>query len=147
METMVALVILTMAIGPLLLLSNSATSTAFLLRDNLTGSGLAQEGVEVVRAFREENSLNNTAFDSGLADGTYRLQWDSRALIALGANPPLLVSNGVYSYSSGTSTKFYRTITITKLNASELRIVSNVSWALRGGDTKNIQVESHLFNW
>ena len=146
-EAMVALVILTTALGPMLYLANSAVNSAYLIRDNMIGSGLAQEGVEVVRSIRDANWLNGSAFDAGLSDGTYRIEWNSSSLLTLAGNPPLKLDNGLYSYNLGSTTKFSRSIAVTKVNAGQLRVVSTVSWELRGGSTKTIQAESHLFNW
>ena len=146
-EAMVSLVILTTALGPMLYLANSAVNSAYIIRDNMIASGLAQEGVEVVRAIRDANWLNGQAFDTGLTDGSYRLEWNSTSLLALSSNPPLKLDNGLYNYSFGTATPFGRTVTIVKINAGELQVTSAVSWQLRGGSIKTIQTESHLFNW
>ena len=145
-ETLVSLVLLSMAIIPALMLSTEAVNIAFDVRDTLTASGLAQEGVEVVRAIRDTNWFNDRVFDTGLADGTYRVEWNSTSLLPLSGNPALNLSNGLYTYSGGAGTVFSRAITITKVNAGELRVVSRVSWTDRGV-TKNVEAEEHLFNW
>jgi prepilin-type N-terminal cleavage/methylation domain-containing protein len=146
-EAMVALVILSASLGPMLYLANTAVNSAFIIRDNMIASGLAQEGVEVVRSIRDANWLNGLAFNSGLADGSYRLEWNSTSLLALSSSPPLKLDTGLYNYSSGTVTPFTRTITIYNVNAYQIRVTSQVSWQLRGGATKTIQAESHLFDW
>lgn len=146
-ETLVALVILTVALIPILNLSSGAARVSASIQDNLVASGLAQEGVEVVRAIRDTNWFNNRAFDSGLSDGAYRIEWNSTILLALGGNPALNLNNGQYTYSGGTPTKFSRTVTITKINAGELKVVSQVAWIARSNDSKSITAEDHLFNW
>lgn len=146
-EALVALVILTISLGPALILSSSVSSTASVIQNNLIAANLAQEGVEVVRALRDANWYNGFPFDNGLADGVYRIEWNSNALIALGSNPPLKVSAGLYNYSAGTDTLFKRTVTITKINSEELRIISEVIWTERGNRVRNVKVESHLFDW
>ncbi len=146
-EAMVALVILTTAMAPLLHLANSATNSAFVIRDNMIAAGLVQEQIEVIRAIRDSNWFNGRSFDVGLTAGTYRTEWNTQTLIPAGTNPPLLVANGIYNYNTGTPTLFTRTVTITKLNAGELRVVSTVSIPARGGATRTIQAEDHLFNW
>lgn len=146
-EALVALVVLTMALGPALVLSSNISSTASVIRNNLIAANLSQEGVEVVRALRDANWYNGLAFDSGLADGTYRIEWNSDALIALGGNPALKLNAGLYNYSSGTDTIFYRTISITKLNSEELKIISSITWTERANSPRGVTTESHLFNW
>ena len=146
-ETMVSLVILTIAIIPALSLSTSAVNIGYDIRDDLVAAGLAQEGIEVIRAIRDTNWFNNQPFDTGLTDGNYRVEWNSTSLLALSSNPPLKLTDGLYTYSSGTSTKFTRTIVITKINAGELKVVSQVSWPTRTNIAKTTQAEEHLFNW
>jgi len=146
-ETLVSLVILTLALVPILNLSNSATNISAAIQDNLIASGLAQEGIEVIHAIRDTNWFNNREFDSGLNDGTYQVEWDSASLLSVGGNPALNLNNGRYTYAGGTPTKFTRTIVLTKVNAGELKAVSQVTWQSRSNDSKSIIAEDHLFNW
>ncbi len=146
-EAMVALVILTTALGPILYLANSAVNSAYIIRDNMTAAGLAQEGVEVIRAIRDANWLNSRAFDSGLSDGTYRVEWNSTSVMALSGNPALKINNGLYNYSTGTNSQYTRRIFISKVNVGELRVISWISWQLRGGTVKHLIAEDHLFDW
>ena len=146
-EAMVTLVILTTALIPALFLSTQANNAAFSIKNNLTAVNLAQEGVEIIRAIRDNNWFQSLAFDAGLTDGAWRVDWASDALIALGANPALKVNNGLYNYSAGTDSIFKRTVTITKVNAAELKVISSVTWTERGNRAKSVQAESHLFNW
>ena len=146
-EALVALIILTVALGPALILSSNVSSTASVIRNNLIAANLSQEGVEVIRALRDSNWHNGLSFDTGIADGIYRIEWNSNALIPLGSNPPLKISDGLYNYSSGTDTTFQRTVTITRINSEELRIISDVTWTERGNRVRSVKAESHLFDW
>src|SRR3989344_6358041 len=146
-ESLMALVVLTVAIGPAVVLSSNISSTASVIQNNLIAANLSQEGVEVIRAIRDANWYTSLSFDTNLTDGLYRVEWNSNVPIALGSNPPLKINDGLYNYSSGTDTKFKRTITITKINSEELRIISDVTWTERGNRIRNIKTESHLFNW
>ena len=146
-EALVALVILTIALGPALVLSSNISSTASVIQNNLIAANLSQEGVEVIRALRDANWYNGLPFDTELADGNYRIEWNSNALITLGSNPPLKISAGLYNYSSGVDTVFKRTVTITKINSEELRIISEIAWTERGNRARSVKAESHLFDW
>ncbi len=146
-EALVTLVVLTIALGPSLILTTNINNTAAVVKNNLIAANLAQEGVEVIRGIRDTNWFNGVAFDTGLADGTYRVEWNSDAVITLGANPPVKEDNGLYNYSTGNNTIFRRTISILKVNASELRIISEVTWEERGARARSAMAESHLFNW
>jgi len=146
-EAMVALVVLTVALGPSLILTTNINNTAVIVKNNLIAANLAQEGLEVIRGMRDTNWFNGSSFDSGLSNGTYRVQWNSGSVITLGTNPPIKEDNGLYNYSTGNNTIFRRTITILKINSGELRIISEVTWEERGGRMRSINAESHLFNW
>ena len=146
-EALVALVILTIALGPALVLSSNISSTSSVTQHNLIAANLSQEGLEVVRALRDANWYSGLSFDTGLSDGIYRIEWNSNALITLGSNPPLKISAGLYNYSTGTDTLFQRTVTVTKINSEELRIISDVTWTERGNRVRNVKAESHLFDW
>lgn len=146
-EALVALVILTIALGPALILSSNVSSTASNIQNSLIAANLSQEGVEVIRSLRDANWYNGFSFDIGLADGVYRIEWNSNALIPLGANPSLKINAGLYNYSSGTDTLFKRTITITRINSEELRIISDVTWTGKGNSVRDVKAESHLFDW
>jgi len=150
-EALAALLILTLGIIPsflIVLLGNSLSASVI---NNLIASNLAQEGIEVTRSIRDSNWMSNTSFDSGLADGTYRVVWNSTALLPESGNPVLKRdANGLYNYTTGIDTSFVRKIIITKIDPTgcncELKIVSEISWAEKK-NTRTISVESHLFNW
>lgn len=146
-EALVTLVVLSIALGPSLILTTNVSNTTSIVRNNLIAANLAQEGIEVVRAIRDTNWFLGNAFDQGLANGTYRVQWNSDSLIALGSNPPIKEDNGLYNYSTGSDTIFRRTISILKVNAGEIRVISQVIWQEKGGRDRSVMAESHLFNW
>lgn len=160
-EALVALVILSTALVPLLALSNRSTSLAASIRNNLVASNLAQEGSEVVRNLRDQNWVNGLAFDAGLADCgqatcNWRVQWNSTVPIALGANPPLLfdAATSLYGYTAGNPSIYTRTVSIARSGAAHMVVTSTVSWPERGRTTlgcasgyRCIKVETHLFDW
>ena len=146
-EALVTLVVLSIALGPALVLTTNINNTAVVVKNNLIAANLAQEGVEVIRGIRDTNWFNGVVFDTGLANGTYRIEWNSDVVIALGANPPIREDNGLFNYSTGNNTIFRRTISILKVNAGELRIISEVTWEERGARARSALAESHLFNW
>jgi len=147
-EALVSLVILTLALGPALVLSSNISSTASVIQHNLVATNLAQEGLEVARAIRDSNWFNGLPFDNGLTDGIYRIRrLPTPALLPLGTNPPLKIDNGHYNNATGTYTIFRRTVTVTKINSEEIRIVVDVTWTERGERARDLKAESHLFDW
>lgn len=148
-ETLVALVLVTIAMGPVFILTTSSINVAARIEHNLIATNLAQEGIEVIRNIRDTNWLNRVAFDNNLPVGTWRVEWDtiSGGLRAVGSNPVLKKNNGIYNYTTGTDTIFRRTITISKPNSGELMLVSSITWIERGNINRTVSTESHLFDW
>ena len=148
-EAMVALVLITIAMGPVFILATSSVNAASRIEHNLIASNLAQEGIEVIRNIRDTNWLTGAAFDNNLPVGTWRVQWDTvgGGLVAVGSNPVLKKNNGLYNYPTGTDTVFRRTVTILKPNSGELTLISSVTWVERGNIGRIVSAESHLFDW
>lgn len=148
-EAMVALVLVTVAMGPVFILATSSVNVASRIEHNLIAANLAQEGIEVIRNIRDTNWLSGAAFDNNLAAGTWRVEWNTvgGGLMPVGSNPVLKKNNGLYNYSTGTNTVFKRTITISKPNSGELVVISSVTWVERGNINRTVSTESHLFNW
>ena len=124
--------------------------SAAAIRNNFIASGLVQEGIEVVRNIRDRDWFLDNPFGTSIPDGTYRVQWNSNSLIALGVNPRLKKdsNSGIFSYDSGSDTIFKRTVNISTPQAGvEKRIIVTVSWTERGGFEKSLSAEEHLFNW
>lgn len=143
-ESLVAFAILTTAVIPSLYVSQLANNISSSIRNNMVASGLAQEGIEIVRALRDQNWHNGNVFDSGLV-GSWRVQHNSDSLIPIGSNPPLKILGGLYSYDSGSDTIFKRILTVVKVNGA-LQIIADVTWTERDRN-KDVRVESYLYDW
>ena len=157
-ESLVAILIFSIALVPLFYVATSSLNVATNIKNNLIATNLVQEGLEVIRSIRDASWYQgDPAFNTDLPNGTWRVEWNSTALISLGSNPPIKIdSDGIYNYSTGTDTFFRRTVVIAEVNPGiELRIVSEVSWPDRNGvtmsgcpaGTRCINAESHLYNW
>jgi len=148
-ETMVALVLITVAMGPVFILATSSVNVASRIEHNIIASNLAQEGIEVIRNIRDTNWTSGAVFDNNLPVGTWRVQWDTigGGLMAVGSNPALKKDSGLYNYPTGTDTVFRRTVTISKPNSGELVLISSVTWIERGNIDRTVSTESHLFDW
>ncbi|MBI2627123.1 MAG: type II secretion system protein [Parcubacteria group bacterium] len=145
-ETLVALGILAFVSTGLTLFVSSNSRITTLIQDQTVAINLAQEGLEVVRNIRDSKWISGGTFSSALPVGVWQVQWDSFSL-APDSNQALKFSvDGIYQYTSGTSTKFKRKITITDVSLSEKKIVVSVSWPVRGG-IKTIPAELRLFDW
>ena len=155
-ETLVSLVILSLGLIPTLAVITSSVNISKIIRNNLIGAQLNQEGLEVVRSLRDANWFNGSGFNNNLV-GTWRIEWntDWTTNPPVATNPltnPLLKfdqTTGLYSYSIGQDTFFKRLITISMIANTcncEMLVRSEVAWT-DFRRTRTIMAESHLFDW
>ena len=112
----------------------------------LIASGLAQEGIEVIRDMRRTNLEWNNWYSS-ISDGIYRVQYDSDDLMAFSETPlKFNETSGLYQYSSGENTPFYRKITLDKISADQVKVVVEIKWHSKG-NWHSLTVEDRLWNW
>jgi Tfp pilus assembly protein PilV len=163
-ETLAAILLVTVAIVAPMALTVQSLSVAYYARDQITASNLAQEGIEGVRTVRDGNILssaegNTVPLFQGIpvdgsnfkVDGT---QTNPANIISScgGACPFLDLNNGLYAYT-GTPTGFTRTMTATVVwsdsggNAQEIRVTSTVTWKTAAYQTRQIRLTENLYNW
>lgn len=156
-EALITVFILSIGLVPLVSAGLSALDINSNIRDTYIAANLVQEGIEVARAIRDRNWLLDAdpappnPLTAGMI-GTWRVEWNSDALIPVGANPPLKIdSSGLYNYSTGNDTVFRRRIIIEDSDLAnpdrDMRITSEVTWTTSRGVNRVIRAESHLFNW
>ena len=127
--------------------TRAAIQTTQLVK-RLQDFALAQEGVEIVRNIRDTNWLNGQAWDNGIIDGAYQVDYSSTDL-QIYNDLPLLYDESIklFKYDTGTETIYKRKIEIKHLNASEIRIQVTVTWIGKGDNPFETVVEDHLYNW
>ena len=144
-EALIALSIIVIAFINILYLVSFSVGHLREARDFMVASYLAQEGVELVTVYRNENWLNQRAFDAGLSDGTYRM--DYSGVFDTSATLPLKFDDQYgYQYVQGADTSFVREITITKMSQNFLRVDATVNWNERGS-ARTVTVEDNLYDW
>lgn len=149
-EALVALAILTVGLIPAFLQASGALALSQSTRNAVIAAHLAQEGIEVIHAMRDDNWFASQPFDQQLdscATGC-QVQHDTTAPLTLVDNPPLKIDpdTGLFQYNAGEDSPFSRQIIVTPISAVELRVVSEVAWQDRGID-RSFSVEAHLFDW
>ena len=154
-EALVALSILSVAMTPVFAQVIGSFRVSRTIQRNMTGTMLAQEGIELVRGIRDDNWFQEVDFDTGLdgcdgADGC-RIQIDEPFLLA-GADIPLRVDSlGRYQYDdcvgACTDSLFSRKITIIEISDVQLQVISEVTWLLPRDKTGSVTIESYLFDW
>jgi len=167
-EVMLAISILTIAVGGSFALIQQTLIAASLNQSELAASYLMQEGIEIVRNIRDNNWLEQrtvpgTSWDDGLTScqsPDYCCEGDYKTDV-----PPIFSSltsfstcgfnnlhylnideNGFYGYSEGAPTKFKRKINVTKVDNNTLEVSIEVQWSERGRD-HSIKAQDYLYNW
>ncbi len=146
LETIVAVGLIMVGFVAVLVLITTSLFYISNIQDRLAAANLIAEGIEVVRNIRDNNWLQNRAWNSGLANGDYQTAYNSMSLSSYNGSPLLLNSNGLYNYTSGATTSYVRKISIANLSNYEIRIIATVTWQRRG-ITYSSSAEDHLFNW
>lgn len=149
-EALVALALLTVGLIPSFLQASGALALSQSIRNTVVAAHLAQEGIEVARALRDESWFSGQPFDQGLnscAAGC-QVQYDTTTPLNLLDNPPLKIDpdTGLFQYAIGDDSPFSRRITVTPVSPEELKVIGVITWRERSVD-RSFSVETHLFNW
>lgn len=150
LETMIAIVVITVGAVSVMSLIHRATLGAQLASSRLVAAYLAQEGLEIVRNIRDSNWLEQRenpeiAWDQNLPSGNWEADFDDFTLTPF-QNRNLKVNGGFYNYSAGGDTKFKRKIAIAKPDSNTLEVSVEISWSERGSSFTTSFYEN-LYNW
>ncbi len=149
-EVIIAIFIIIIGITGAVNLISHNISSIIVSRSQVIAVNLAQEGLEIVRAIRDTNWLEDADWNVGLdtCSAGCRIQYNSIGLLTLDSNPVLNIdSNGLYLYDiTKPETLFRRKITITTISATEIKVVSEVTWSERGRSFV-ISAEERLYDW
>jgi prepilin-type N-terminal cleavage/methylation domain-containing protein len=158
-ETMVAISVLILSLVSPLTIASNALKSAYYARDEITAFYLAQEGLEYVRAVRDENRLadaswlydldGSTGASRDCVHGACVIDFPNFAHLACsGACPALLISadGGLYNQVSGATSPYTRILTITQLSATEVKVTVTVIW-MSGTINRSFSLSEHLFDW
>lgn len=143
-EALVAMSLIIIAFVNVLYLANYALGNIREARDNMVASYLAQEGIELTTAARNENWLQARAFDTGLTGSTYAVDYQGVSA-ATDAHLKFDAQQG-FQYTTGADTAFTRRITVSKPGANIIKVQSNVLWSERGS-LRSLVVEDNLYDW
>jgi len=144
----------------ILTLANTSLIGATTSKNKLIASGLAQEGIEIVRDIRASHAnwvdweWYSTTAPLIHPIGTfeeYCIDYDDIVLVNCAvADPPLRLDFagllGTYQYGAGDDTIFYRKVTLTRKGLNEVKVEVEVGWTTKG-QTHTLIVEDRLWNW
>lgn len=130
-EVLITLLVLSVGVAAVSALMAGNIKTSINSKNQIIASGLAQEGIELVRNLND----NNTTFATQVADGAdYRIDYLSdyatfKASNSAGSDKKLYLNGGFYSHaSSTTTTKFFRKVRISTGADSNKVVTTFVIW-------------------
>lgn len=156
LETLVAVAVLLMALlGPFSIAQQSLKS-AYYARDQVTAFYLAQEGIEFVRAIRDQNYLEGRDWLEGVGATCMNIpctvdypNFIYEACVG-GVCEPLRISpvGGLYNHTNGDVSPFTRQVMLsTSPTNPELVIISvTISWR-SAGVPRIFTLQERLFDW
>jgi len=154
LEVVVAMMIITLGMIGVMSLVIQNVRAQYINKNVLMASGLAQEGLELVRNIRDLNWLTNgNEWDENIVgDGTYTIDYGGSASIndinsIDEAGARLYVnSDGFYTHTvTAMPTNFYRLITVVD-NDDYLDVKCEIRWK-DGTQNHNYTAETYLYNW
>lgn len=146
-EALVAITIIVVGLLGIFALLSRSLSLNRVVADRYTAAYLAVEGVEIIKNIIDNNLVNGRAWNTGLANGQFEVDYDDLALQAF-ANRPFQFNDGRYGYITGQPTRFIRRIDVGFLGGGEeIKVNSVVSWVGRGDASFEINLEDRFFNW
>lgn len=147
----VSMFIIMVGLTSVLSLANMSLKGTSTSKMRLIATGLAQEGVEIIRYMRETQSDWDTWYSEvEVISGDYRIQYDNSDLSDLVAFSDIFLkldsATGLYQYDSGDDTIFKRKVSLTSVSAVQVNVVVEIIWQLKDNDY-SLAVESRLWNW
>lgn len=160
-EALVALSVLTVGFLGILTLLSQSTALTRVIGDNYTATYLAAEGIEIVKSFIDSNVMNVRKWNDGLEPnlgpyGFFTVDIDDVSPRPIFGRLPLYFDPGdkLYIHNRGNNlpTPFQRYIKVYyppdgDPDGSEMQVISTVSWLARGGNTAQVILEDHFYNW
>lgn len=163
-EVLIAIAVLLLSVvGPLTIASKSLQSS-FVARDQITATYLAQEGIELVTAYR-----NNSVIDA-ISTNNFANRWDwvdasnlSACFNGAGCNLDSTVAHSNWSNASlsescgsanacqatvdGERSKFTRVINLTRTGADDrVYVAVEVRWTTASGANQAVSLETELYD-
>jgi len=144
----VAVFIISIGLTGVLNLANYALQSSYQGEAGTIASGLAQEGIEMVRYARSMNT-DWASWYSSVSNGDYRVQFNNNSFLPF-SDVPLNVdpNTGLYQYGGSVTSDsiYYRRINIQKLSADEMKVTAEVKWQIKG-TWHSLAVEDRLWAW
>jgi len=160
-ETLIALTIFSIAVAGIITVTVQGGTSTTATRNRMVANYLAQEGIELMRGYRDSSVLA-TPGDASLGwnnfvssvSGCVASQCNMNATnpsapvgCASTGCPLVYTASGFYtSVGTGTATPYSRKINLASYGSNEIEILSTVTWK-EGSADRTITVQESIFNW
>lgn len=154
-EVVVSITVIVVGMIGVLSLVTQNIEVQYINKNVLMASGLAQEGLELVRNIRDLNWLTSGKSwkQDILGDGTYTIDYEGLNSINMTVNSldesgaRLYIDNyGFYTHAAtATSTSFYRLVTVED-KTDYLDVKCTIRWK-DGTQNHNYTAETYLYDW
>ncbi len=155
MEVIAAIAIIAIGMIGVLSLVIQNVEAQYINKNILMASGLAQEGLEIVRNIRDANWLieGNLWKQNIVGDGTYTVSYAGISSVNMAVNSIdeaaarlYIDGNGLYANSvTASATNFYRLISVVD-HGDYLDVKCVIRWA-DGTQNHNYAAETYLYDW
>ncbi len=130
LEVMIAIFVLTLAVGASYILIQKTFIASSLTQSKLVASYLAQEGIENIKNMRDSNWLTGIDWNEGI-ESTY--------------------NEGIITFLDGTQSKFQRQTSVIiedylENNNDRMKVTVKVTWNERGKD-QTTEAVNYLYDW
>lgn len=149
LEMLISILIITLGIISIFTGVIKYTQYTQQVRNNLTASYLAQEGIEIVKNIRDSNWTQGNAWNAGLTNclssgSGCEADYTSSSLSQVSGSLRSLYidSNGFYEYTGVTKTEFTRKIAVDPVGNDQLNIKVDVFW---NGIANTVR--ENIYNW
>lgn len=149
LEIIVALFLVSISLVVILGLINYSVQAAKNSKAKLIASNLAQESIEIVRSIRDSQTDWSVWYGSAPI-GDWQVQYNDSSLENL-YNDSLSLkfdsATGLYQYSTGSNTSFYRKVSVARGSSpDELKVTATIKWKFMGV-WQQIIAEDRLWRW
>lgn len=153
LELTAVIAIVTFGMIGMLSLAIQSVKAQYINKNNLIASMLAQEGIELVRNYRDNYWIvGGTDWQTLFVPGDYTIDYTASALTgAVGgfanAQTVLLVNGtGLYQHSTGLPSSFRRLITVSNTDAASAVITCKVRYSSNNNNYDYV-AETVLYDW
>ena len=149
-ESIVAISVSVVGLLGIIAMLNYSLNTNRDVGRKFVATYLAAEGIEIVKSLIDKNYTDDISWNSWVSNGEYNVEYNIDGADFYDTKQGDIYrklkinNNGVYQYSNGSETAFWRIITITEKGSpvNEIIVHSIVRWA-----GNEVDLEDHFFDW